>query len=330
MPQVEIDVDESLVRRLLGSLPDPLAHLRGAPVERVATGWDNSVWRLGSDASAEYAVRIPVRAAAAPMIETATAWVAAASEPLREHGITVPVPIHCGPPTAGLPWSWSLVTWVPGTLLSEHPVAHRAPAALALAQSLPHFHRPASPAAPVSASRGVPLASRRHLITRSEPGAREVLGNRVVGDLLAIIAAAEAAPAWPHAPTWCHGDLHDRNLTLHRRTTRQGPGCATGAAHPADTGGRRAGATVGVLDFDDLTRGDPAVDLRVLWIAFDEPTRAQAMARLEASGAYDPAIWIRARGWAAASFVLPVAADAEGRELFAAAIAHTCRELSGR
>lgn len=302
MPQVDVQIDSERVRQLLHTLPDHLAHLRGAPVEPVASGWDNSVWRLGPETTAEYAVRIPIRDAAAPIIETATSWVAEASEPLRERGIRIPVPVHCGPPAVGVPWSWSLVTWVPGRLLSEWRVPERSPASHALVEALPRFHRDAPASAPVSPSRGVSLPQRRHLNTRNEPGAREHLGDRVVDALLDIVAEAEAAPPWPHAPTWCHGDLHDRNLTLDR-------------------------ATVGVLDFDDLTRGDPAVDLRVLWVAFDESTRAQARERLEASGAYDPAIWTRARGWAAASFVLPVAADPDGRELFADAIAHTCREL---
>lgn len=311
MPQVDLEIDAGLVRALLRTLPEHLAHLASAPVEPVGTGWDNSVWRLRPQESAEYAVRIPVRAVAAPIIEATTAWVAEASEPLVESGIRVPVPVHHGPPAAGLPWAWSLVTWVPGTLLSQHPVSLRTPAAAALAEALPRFHRAAPAAAPVSPSRGLPLPERRRFLARHEPGAREYLGDRVVDALLDVVAEAEEAASWPNPPAWCHGDLHDHNLILDGATT-------------VDVA---RSATVGILDFDDLTRGDPAVDLRVLWIAFDEATRAEARARLAASDAYDPAIWTRARGWAAASFVLPVAADPESREHFADAIAHTCREL---
>lgn len=303
MPPVDVQIDVEQVRELLRTLPDELAHLRDAPIEEVAKGWDNSLWRLGTETAAEYAVRIPVRSFAAPIIETATGWVREASGPLRANGIRVSLPIHQGAPAAGIPFSWSVVTWVPGRLLSTVPVAERAPAAEALARALPAFHRPAPADAPVSRSRGITLQERRTFLPRHLPTAREILGNDVVDALLQIIGEAEAAPPWPLAPTWCHGDLHTLNATL-------------------DSSGG-----LGILNFDDLTQGDPAVDLRMLWIAFDEPTRAQVQERLEASGAYDPAIWTRARGWAASSFLLPVVADPESRDSFADAIEHTCREL---
>ncbi|MFN2320629.1 MAG: phosphotransferase, partial [Dermatophilaceae bacterium] len=83
---------------------------------------------------------------------------------------------------------------------------------------------------------------------------------------------------------------------------------------------------LGVIDFGDLTCGNPAVDLRVLWTTFEATHRQSATRRLEASGAYDEAVWVRARGWAAA-FVLAVAADERGRAGFGTTIAHTRLQL---
>lgn len=316
-------VDEPLVRSLLASLPEHLAHLRDAPVRFVAQGWDNAVWLVGDEpagalddpAAQRYAVRVPVRAVAAPLVDTAARWSAEAFRPVRETGIRVPVPVHRGTVAAraaqdaGPPqqeWPWFLVEWVPGTTLDTVPVAERAPVAEALARALPRLHRAAPPDAPVNPARGTSLRERRPFAERHLPAAREVLGETVVDRLLTLIDAAEEVDPWPGVPVWCHGDLHDLNLAL------------------ADDG------TAGVLDLDDLTSGDPAVDLRVLWISFDEPTRAEAIATLEASGAYDLGIWVRARGWAASSFVLPIVADRDSRPRFAAAIEFCLSQLGVR
>ncbi len=67
-------------------------------------------------------------------------------------------------------------------------------------------------------------------------------------------------------------------------------------------------------------------DLRVLWTTFEVTQRDRAVRRLEASGAYDDAVWVRARGWAAA-FVLGVDADASGRAVFAATVEHARAQL---
>lgn len=317
MPQVELKVDGPLVRRLLGSLPDEWRDLRDAPVEHVATGWDNSIWRLGGtgqEGSArehEYAVRVPVRRVAAPLILAAARWVGEVTAPIRQAGFRAPVPLHVAEPGDLLSWPWSVVTWVPGTVLSAVPVAHRGPVADALAAALPLLHRPAPRNAPLNPGRGVTLAARRALTERHLPAARDQLGTEVVSALLGLVDVAAAVPPWPHDPVWCHGDLHAANLALDEHG-------------PAD------GRALGFLDLDDLTRGDPAVDLRALWLVLDHDQRERARVALEASGAYDDQVWTRAKGWAAASFVLPVAADPEGRVVFADEIRHALDQLGCR
>jgi aminoglycoside phosphotransferase (APT) family kinase protein len=309
VPQVEVEVDEPLVRCLLGSLPDSWGDLRDAPVEHVATGWDNAVWRVGTDG--RYAVRIPVREVAAPLVLAAARWVGEVTAPLREAGFRAPVPVHVADPVDPLPWPWCVVEWVPGTVLTSVPVARRERVADGLASALPLLHRPAPPNAPVNPGRGVTLAARRALTERHVPAARAHLGPDVVTALLRLVDTAATAPVWPHDPVWCHGDLHAANLALLDH-------------QPA------AGQALGFLDLDDLTSGDPAVDLRSLWFVLDADQRERARAALEASGAYDEHVWTRAQGWAAASFVLPVAADAEGRVRFADAIDHALEQLGCR
>jgi len=58
----------------------------------------------------------------------------------------------------------------------------------------------------------------------------------------------------------------------------------------------------GIIDFGDVTAGDPAYDLAVAWLAFDRPGRERFVA---ATGdRYDTPTWTRARGWAAAVAVM--------------------------
>ena len=56
---------------------------------------------------------------------------------------------------------------------------------------------------------------------------------------------------WSGPPLWLHGDLHPANILVDA------------------TGHLRA-----VLDFGDLTAGDPATDLAVAWLAFEPEARA--------------------------------------------------------
>ncbi|HQV58366.1 MAG TPA: hypothetical protein PKV27_10160, partial [Ilumatobacteraceae bacterium] len=57
-PAAEVEIDESLVRGLLGEHAGQLAAL---PIRIVGNGWDNVIARLGDD----LVVRLPRRAAAA-------------------------------------------------------------------------------------------------------------------------------------------------------------------------------------------------------------------------------------------------------------------------
>ena len=319
MPQADLEIDAALARRLLGSLPEHLAHLRSAPLEPVATGWDNSVWRVGT--GQEYAARIPVRGVAAPMVLTAARWVAVMTAPARAAGFRLPVPLHVAESGGLLPWPWLLVEWVPGTVVTSVPIARRDAVGEGLAVALPLLHRPAPASAPVNPARGVPLAQRRVLIERFLPAAREHLGTEVVHALLGLLDVAVAAPAWPRDPVWCHGDLHAANLALD-----PAPDLAPDRGH----GLGRHHARLGLLDFDDLTSGDPAVDLGALWLVLDADQRARARGTLEASGAYDEHVWTRARGWAVAAFVLPVAADPAGRHVFADELDHALGQLGCR
>jgi aminoglycoside phosphotransferase (APT) family kinase protein len=290
--------DAAAVRRMLAEVPDTdLSGLADLPVSFVARGWDNSVWRVGDHLSA----RIPLRADAVSLLQNEAAWGRLVSAPAIELGAAVSTPVRLVP--AGVhPYPWLLTTWVEGTLLQDVAVADRGPLASALAAVLPALHRPAPSNAPLNPYRGVDLADSPRLQADVLERAFDRVGTAADG-LQEVYLDGCAAARWNGPRVWCHGDLHPRNLL--RRHPGDGPVSA-----------------LGILDLGDLTAGDPAVDLAVLWLSFSALDREAALERLPP--AYDDSVVDRARGWAA-RFVLAVSGVYP--EHFQSTIEHATSEL---
>jgi len=265
MPAAEVSVSPELVRRLLAAQQPDLAHL---PVRLIAHGWDNFMYRLGD----ELAVRLPRRAAAARLIVHEQRWLPVIAPRLP---LPVPAPVRAGRAAPGYPWPWSIVPFLPGQLAAREPPADPAGAAAGLGRFLAALHVPAPQDAPVNRNRGVPLAERTAVVTQN-------LG--MVGDMVdrgaAVRAwqAALATPAWGGAPVWLHGDLHPANILVHRS---------------------RISA---VIDFGDITAGDPAADLSVAWMLLPADCRGAFRDAYRAAGGHaeGDGTWARARGWALA------------------------------
>ncbi|GAA5027967.1 aminoglycoside phosphotransferase family protein [Microbacterium fluvii] len=271
-PTAEVVVDETLVRALLR---DQCAELSGAPLHHAADGWDCSVWRVGD----RLAVRLPRRAAAADLIAHEQTALAIIGPQIEQTGVRVPLPLVHGRPTAGYPWSWSVVPWITGMPGLAVAREQRRGWASSLAAALRALHRPALADAPVNPVRGRPLATRDEAVSARFEAARRrgSAAEEVLTHAQRLWRDAVETPDWSAPPVWIHGDLHPGNLVA--------------------MGGR----LVGVIDFGDVTGGDPAYDLAVAWLAFDAAGRT--LFRAELPGV-DEATWVRARGWAAAVAVL--------------------------
>lgn len=231
------------------------------PLRLVANGWDNVVYRLGAD----LCVRLPRRAAAVDLVRHEQRWLSGIA---ARTGVPVPAPVRAGAPGPDFPWPWSICPWFEGRPAADVPPGERVPAATDLAEFLARLHVPAPPDAPRNPYRGVPLAAR-------DPVVRERLAGDP--DLLRLWDELRAAPAWAGPPVWLHGDPHPANLVL----TSSGPA-----------------RLAAVIDFGDLTGGDPAADLAAGWLAFDAAGRAAFRARYDALTGIDDDTWVRARGWA--------------------------------
>ena len=232
-----------------------------APLRLVAHGWDNVIYRLGDD----LCVRVPRRAVAVDLIRNEQRWLPGLAP---RTGVAVPAPVRMGLPGPDFPWPWSICPWFEGRPAADVPPVDRTPAATGLADFLARLHTPAPPDAPPNPVRGVPLAAR-------DAAVRERLAG--TPDLLALWDRLAAAPPWDGPPYWLHGDAHPGNLVL----------AASGPARLA-----------AVIDFGDLTAGDPACDLSTAWLTFDPAGRAAFRARYDALTGIGEATWVRARAWA--------------------------------
>jgi aminoglycoside phosphotransferase (APT) family kinase protein len=258
IPAAEVEVDAHLVRRLLRAQHPDLADRR---LQRIGTGWDNEVYRLGLDLT----VRVPRRELGARLMATELRWV-----PELAPGLTlpVPVPVRAGAPTDFYPWPWAVCAHVPGRPpgASAFTGVAGGRAARALAGFLSSLHVPAPSDAPRSPFRGVPLAQRSDSVARALSSAPAAQRSRIQRGW----DEALRAPLYEGPDVWLHGDLHGLNVLAVR------------------------GRLSGVLDFGDLCAGDPATDLACGWLLLDRPGR-ELMREVLAVG---DAAWARGRGWA--------------------------------
>ena len=269
MPAAEFDVDDDLVRRLLHSQHADLADL---PLRLVANGWDNAIYRLGSDLS----VRLPRRQMGADLVAHEARWLPEIAPRLP---LPVPVPLRVGAPAQGYPWSWTICRWIDGEVAANAPL-ELATAAASLGAFLAALNVPAPPDAPHNPYRGVPLAN-RDAATRERI---EQLRNHIPASACQAVWDEALAVPLAHEAVWLHGDLHPANiLAVDDRIS-------------------------GVIDFGDITAGDTATDLSVAWMLFDERERAVFRA---AAGVTDDDTWARARGWAITLAIAYIASSAD-------------------
>lgn len=254
-PLADIATEAALVNRLVEAQHPDLS----ADLTPIAQGWDNSIYRLGET----LCVRLPRREVAVELIRNEQRWL---PELAQQLGAPIPAPVRVGVPSEEFPWPWTIAPWFEGLTADELAPADRGALAVGLAAFVTELHTPAPHDAPHNPVRGVPLSHRAAAV-------RERLAAGTIprsGELLDLWEALSAAPPWTGPPLWLHGDLHPANLLTD------------------------GGELAAVLDFGDLTAGDPATDLAAAWMVFDADARAVFRAQVEA----DDATWTRARAWA--------------------------------
>jgi aminoglycoside phosphotransferase (APT) family kinase protein len=257
----ELDIDATLVRRLLEAQFPDWAELPLEPVE--PRGTDNRLFRLGD----ALGVRLPCRPSTVRTLVKEREW-------LRKLGphlpLDTPVPVADGTPDDGYPWAWSVYRWLDGANAIDSPISDLAQAASDLASFIGALQAIDSTGGPrpgeANFLRGAPLDALDDIVRQRIASLRhEVYVERAAAEW----EAALGAPGWDRPPVWVHGDLDARNLLV------------------------RQGQLVGVVDFGCVGVGDPACDVAVAWKMLSRGTRG----RFRSALGVDDATWTRARGW---------------------------------
>ena len=263
-PSAEFDVTVELVRALLS---DQHPDLAGRPLRHETHGWDNDVFRLGDD----LALRMPRREIAAQPMRNELRWLGRLAPALP---IAVPAPVRKGEPGRGYPWEWAVVPWFEGVSAATLEPAARDAYAEPLGAFLAALHRDAPADAPRNPYRGTaPTARAAAVHERLERlGADARHPASAVGHLARLWDDGVTAAPFSGEPVWLHGDPHPHNVVVHPGT----------------------GDLVAVIDFGDVTSGDPASDLGVAWLHFTGPARERFFA---SAGVHDLDLGRRARAW---------------------------------
>jgi aminoglycoside phosphotransferase (APT) family kinase protein len=302
MPAADVDVTVGLVRELLA---DQHPDLAGLPVSFLASGWDNALFRLGDS----LIIRLPRRELGARIIIGEQRWLPLLASRLP---IKIPSPVRTGHAAALYPYSWSVVPYLPGVPAADAPQSLDLDVVTRqLAEFFAALHVPAPSDAPVNPYRGVPLAHRAEsfeanlAIAALTPDADVLL----VGEsaIRRAWADALAAPAYPGPAVWLHGDAHPANILVD------------------------GGVVSGVIDFGDITAGDPACDLSIAWkllpLDWHQAFRADYLQASEGAG--DGGLWRRARGWALSHALVFLAHSADNPQLHRIGEQTLARVLAG-
>lgn len=246
----EVDVDETLVRRLLSA---QLPELAGLPITIVEPwGTDNAVWRLGDD----LVVRLPRIESAQGQVDKEAYWLPLIAPHLST---AVPEPVATGEPAFGYPYRWAVHRWIEGR--GAEAMADPIAFARDLAGVVRELQAMPNDGAPPPRHRARPLADYDEPTRRSIDGAAHLIDADAA---LAVWEDALTAPAYDGPDVWVQGDLEGN--------------CLVGDD----------GRLCGIVDWNSACLGDPAVDVQVVWSPlFTDESRAVF---LDALGVDDAAI----------------------------------------
>jgi aminoglycoside phosphotransferase (APT) family kinase protein len=256
-PAAELEIDEPLMRSLLAEQQPALADL---PLRIVGNGWDNVVVQLG----AELIMRLPRRQAAAQLVLNEQRWLPELAPSLP---LPIPSPVFAGRPGRQYAWPWSICRWLPGDAASVVAPVDPHRTAVILAGFVNSLHQPAPPEAPANPFRGVHLRERADAVHQRTQALSDVVPAETV---IRVWDDLRSTPEWAGPPLWLHGDLHPSNMLTDR------------------------GRLSAVIDFGDITSGDPATDLALGWMMFEPRERAV----FREAAAINDDTWRRAAGWA--------------------------------
>jgi aminoglycoside phosphotransferase (APT) family kinase protein len=253
--------------------------LSGLNVRPFGEGWDNAAFLVGE----RFVFRFPRRRIAVELIETEMRTLPALAPRLP---LPVPLPRFAGKPGAAFDWPFAGYERIPGRALSEIVLPERACEQLAVACGtfLRRLHALEPASLPALRGDTIGRMNHEHCMPRLRQRLQELDAAGLLDDPRAmeplLDVLEDIRPDGVRADRACvvHGDLYSRHILV-------------GDDYQA----------AGIIDWGDVHRGDPAVDLSIAFSLFPPGPRAAFAA---AYGAIDARTWELARYRAIYSCVL--------------------------
>ncbi len=252
----EVAIDQALVRALL---IEQFPELDASSVRQLAEGWDYSVWVVEE----RWAFRFPRRKVAIPGVGRELE-VLPRLAPLLP--VPIPVPRFVGAPSERFPWPFFGATLLAGVEPAEAALndADRVELGAQLGRILRALHSPETllevdpgRALPVDLNRRADMTFRL-LRARENLDALDDLGLwKAPASAEIILASAEDLPMTANELVLVHGDLHQRNLLV------------------VD------GVISAFIDWVDLCRSDPCIDLVLYWSLLTRAGRERFLVEYE-------------------------------------------------
>ena len=254
------NVDTLLVRRLItGQFPQ----WTGLPVKPVIfSGWDNRTFHLGEN----LVVRLPSGSEYANQVTNEHRWLPELAPHLP---LKIPAPVVIGAPAHGYQHLWSIYRWTDGNIATLENIVDQRTFAARLAKFLLALQSIDATGGP---SPGLHNFFRGDSLAVYDGQVKQALDiRRGKIDTKTAIRLWDAALAnfWNRSPVWVHSDISVGTLWVQN-----------GRLHA-------------VIDFGQLTTGDPACDLTMTWIFFKDEGRKIFQKTLD----LDTDTWIRAWAW---------------------------------
>lgn len=253
-------IDKTLVSRLIASQFPQYTSLPISPV--AVSGWDNRTFHLGE----QMLVRMPSDAEYELQVEKEQMWLPRLAPFLP---VPIPTPLGMGMPGEGYPWKWSIYGWLEGKTITSAKLSNLNDIAKDLAKFLTAFQRVDSTGGPQPGLHSFYRGEDLKVYDAETRQAIECLKGKIDTDLATKIWETALSTRWQDTPVWVHGDISPGNLL-----TQNGKLCA-------------------VIDFGQLSIGDPACDLAIAWTLFEGESRKIFRDMLP----LDKSTWARGRAW---------------------------------